>query len=67
MVKDERLRDLRLRYNAAYTAYRSCVLALNEAATSGKHPSPELLRNEAAALPELTEARGKLLAAMADR
>jgi len=66
-VTDERLRELRLRYNAAYTAYQSCVLALNEAAMSGKPPSNTLLENEAKALRELTEARAKLLAAMADR
>ncbi len=34
------LRELRLRYNAAYAAYQSCVLALSEAAMSGKKPSP---------------------------
>ena len=56
-----------MRYNAAYTAYQSCVLALNDAAMSGKPPSKTLLENEARSLRELTEARGKLLAAMADR
>ncbi len=65
-VTDERLRELRLRYNTAYTAYQSCVLALNETAMSGKAPSKTLLENEAKALRELTEARGNLLAAMAD-
>jgi hypothetical protein len=58
------LQALRLRYNAAYTAYRGCVHALNEASMSGELPSPALLENEARALRELTEARGKLLAAM---
>ena len=46
-VTDARLRELRLRYNAAYTAYQSSVLALNEAAMSGKPPSKTLLDNEA--------------------
>ncbi len=62
------LRELRLRYNAAYAAYaayQSCVLALSEAEMSGKKPSPELLKNETAALGESTDARAKLLAGMA--
>jgi hypothetical protein len=66
-ISDEQLRELRMRYNAAYTAYQSCVLALNEAAMSGKPPSKTLLENEAKSLGELTEARAKLLAAMAER
>ena len=56
-----------MRYNAAYTAYQSCVLALNEAATSGNAPTPELLKNEAASLRELTEARANLLTALAEQ
>jgi hypothetical protein len=59
------LRELRLRYNAAYSAYQSCLIALNEAAMSGQAPSRSLLENEANALRELTEARGNLIAAMA--
>jgi hypothetical protein len=59
------LRQLRLRYNAAYSAYQNCVIALNEAAMSGQAASQELLHNEAAALRDLTEARAALLAAMA--
>jgi len=58
------LRQLRLRYNAAYSAYQNCVIALNEAAMSGQAASQELLQNEAAALRDLTEARAALLAAM---
>ena len=65
-VTEERLRELRLRYKAAYTAYQSCVLALNEAASSGKPPSPELLRIEATALLELNDARAKRLAALGE-
>ena len=59
------LRELRLRYNGAYSAYQSCLIALNEAAMSGQPPSKALLENEATALRELTEARGNLIAAMA--
>lgn len=59
------LRELRLRYNAAYAAYQSCVIALNECALLGKQPSAELLENEAKSLHELNEARAKLLTAMA--
>jgi hypothetical protein len=59
------LRELRLRYNAAYSAYQSCLIALNEAAMSGRPASKALLENEAKALRELTEARGNLIAAMA--
>ena len=59
------LRELRLRYSAAHATYRSRGRALNEAVTSGKGPSLELLEKEAAALRELTEARADLLAAIA--
>jgi hypothetical protein len=65
-ITDAALRESRLKYNAAYTAYQSCVIALNEAAMSGKKPSPELLKKESTALRELTEARSRLLAAMAE-
>jgi hypothetical protein len=59
------LRTLRLRYNAAYSAYQACLIAINEAAMSGQTASPELLKQEAAALRELNDARGNLIAAMA--
>ena len=65
-MTETRLRELRHRYNAAYTAYQSCVIALNEAALSGQPPSPELLKSEASALRDLNEARAALLAAMAE-
>ena len=65
-MTQDKLRELRLKYNAAYTAYQSCVLALNEAAMAGTKPSPELLENEAKALRELTEARRALLVGMAE-
>jgi hypothetical protein len=60
--KEADLRELRLRYNAAYAAYQSCVMALNEAAMSRQEPSAALLENEAKALRDLTEARGQLMA-----
>jgi len=61
---DADLRELRMRYNAAYSAYQSCLIAINEAAASGQPPSKALLENEAIALRELNETRGHLIAAM---
>jgi hypothetical protein len=60
------LQSLRLKYNAAYTACRSCAEALSRASVDGGAPSPALLQTEANALRELVEARAKLLAAMRD-
>ena len=60
------LQALRMKYNAAYTAYRSCVEALSNGSMAGEAPSPELLEKEANALRELTRARAKLLAAMGE-
>jgi hypothetical protein len=65
-MTQDKLRDLRLKYNAAYTAYQSCVIAMNECALRGVAPSDELLKNEAEALRVLNEARATLLAAMAE-
>jgi hypothetical protein len=65
ILSEADMRTLRMRYNAAYAGYQSCVLSLNEAAMAGQSPSQELFNSEAAALCELTEARGQLLAAMA--
>ena len=56
------LRDLRLRYNAVYTAHQSCMRAVTEGRISGNAPAPELLANEVKALDELAEARRNLLA-----
>jgi len=64
-LSEASLRELRQRYNAAYTAYQSCVRALTEASASGVAPSADLLTNEGNALRQLTEARAALLAAMA--
>ena len=63
-ISDATLRELRLKYNAAYAAYQSCVMALNEAVLSGSRPTPELLENEGNSLRELTETRAKLLRAL---
>jgi hypothetical protein len=63
-ITDAELRELRLRYNAAYAAYQGCMIALNEAVMTGEAASPALLKKEAEALRELTEARGELLEAM---
>jgi len=64
-ITDSNARELRQRYNAAYTASQSCVLALNEAAMSGTAPSQELVDAEAKALCELTNARRGFLAVIA--
>ena len=58
---------LRMKYNAAYAAYKECVRALNDASMSGESPSALFLEKEADALHELTEARANLLAAMRAR
>jgi hypothetical protein len=63
-VDPDQLPVLRMKYNAAYTAYRSCVDALSKISMTGQPPSQDLLDNEARALRELTDARGNLLAAM---
>ena len=58
------LQALRLKYNVAYTAHRSCVQALTEASMAGQPSSAALLEKAAHALRELTEAGNKLLSAM---
>jgi hypothetical protein len=60
------LQELRMRYQAAYTAYQACVRTVTETTMSGAIPSPTLLEQEAKALGILTKTRAKLLAAMAD-
>ena len=62
-ISDAVLSELTQRYDAACAAYQSCLAALNEAAMSGVSPSETLIRNDAKALHELTEARSKLLSA----
>jgi hypothetical protein len=56
--------SLRLKYDAAYTVYRSCVEAISKASIDGAAPSPGLLQKEANAVRELTESRADLLSAM---
>jgi hypothetical protein len=65
-ITQAQLQTLRLKYNAAYTAYRSCVDALSKASVDGGTVSPALLKNEAIALRDLTETRAALLATMPD-
>ena len=61
-ITDDELRDLRQKYHCAYTAHQSCMRARSDEAMSGKPPSQELIRREAAALRELIEARARQLA-----
>jgi hypothetical protein len=65
LVSEAMLQELRMRYNAAHTAYQACVRAVSEATMSGSFPSARLLDQEAKALGALTKARAALLAAMA--
>ena len=58
------LETLRMKYNAAYEAYQSCVRELIDAGKDGGKPSQELLDDEAKAIYQLNEARGALIAAM---
>ena len=61
-IRETGLQDLRLRYNAVYTAHQSCVRAVTEGRISGQPPAAALLAKEAKALDELAEARRNLLA-----
>jgi hypothetical protein len=63
-VTQSQMQSLRLTYDAAYTAYRSCVEALSKGSMAAETPSPDLLLKEATALRELTQARANLLVAM---
>lgn len=65
-IHEAALRELRLKYNVAYSASQSCARSLWEARWSGTSPSAELLDHDAKALGELTKARGNLLAAIAE-
>ena len=56
-ISDTELVDLRQRYEAAYEAYQSCVLALEEVWRGGKKPSAELLERQKTALRELNDER----------
>jgi hypothetical protein len=56
-IGDAELVDLRLRYEAAYGSYQSCVLALEEVWRGGANPAAELVERHAKALRELGEER----------
>jgi hypothetical protein len=56
-ITEAELRDLRLRYESAYTAYQSCVTALKEAGLKRERPSQQLLERETKALGDLNYAR----------
>jgi hypothetical protein len=56
-VTDAQLVDLRLKYEAAFSAYQSCVLALEVVWRAGEIPQAQLLERHAAALRELNAER----------
>jgi hypothetical protein len=56
-IRETELRELRLRYEATYDAYQSCVEALANVQRQGSRPTHDLLAAEAKALRELNEAR----------
>jgi hypothetical protein len=58
------LRALRMKYNAANSAYHDCVSARMEATMSGAAVSPGQLEKELSALRTLNKVRDELLAAM---
>jgi hypothetical protein len=56
-ITDAQLVDLRLKYEAAYGAYQSCVLALEAIWRGGETPQQQLLERHAAALRHLNVER----------
>jgi hypothetical protein len=56
-ISDAELVDLRLRYETAYAAYQTSILALEEALRSGEKAVTELHERQKAALRELTDKR----------
>ena len=56
-ITDAQLVDLRLKYEAAFIAYQSCVLALEEVSRAGEMPQAQLLERHAAALRDLNVER----------
>jgi hypothetical protein len=56
---ERELLDLRLKFQSAYDAYRSCAHALAELGRRGERPDADLLARESAALRELNEARDR--------
>jgi hypothetical protein len=65
-ISEAELRVLRQKYQAAYTAYQSCVDALAALAAKRETPSAELLEKEGKALRELNEARAAYRDALMD-
>ena len=65
-INEGSLQQLRARYNAGYSASRSSARALTAASIAGQPTSAALLECEAKAQRALTDARGKLLAAMGE-
>jgi hypothetical protein len=63
---NEKLRALRMKYNAAYAAHQALAMQLAEAAMAGARPSDALQDGEKRAALELAEARENLRVAMAD-
>lgn len=59
VISDAELVDLRLRYETAYDAYRTCVFTLEAAWRNGDEPGPELLARQAEALRHLNGERAR--------
>ena len=58
------LRELRLKYKAAFTTYMRSVQALSEASQNGEAPTATVLKTEAKAFDELVSVRRALLEAL---
>jgi hypothetical protein len=56
-TSEAELRHLRMRLEAAYDAYQSCVTTLVQIERRRERPSPEFLASEAATLRTLNDAR----------
>jgi hypothetical protein len=56
-ITDAQLVDLRLKYEAAYDAYQTCVLALEALWRGGDTPPTQLIERHAAALRHLDAER----------
>ena len=58
-ITDAELVEFRLRYEAAYDAYQSCRLALDEVWRRGDRPSAQMLERHATTLRELNKQRAR--------
>ena len=56
-ISEAELRELRVKYEAAYDAYQSCIEALANIERKRSRPTHELLAAETKALRELNDAR----------